>query len=98
MAGSCDIGYTAEQNKFILLPLSFSLFIRDSTNCVLVTACQQFRTRDCRDLRVYLACPSQPIIESSHNIRLGCLTLNYEQLAGSIDTIDTDVDHLFIFS
>jgi protein XRP2 len=62
----------------------FSIFIRDSTNCVLATACQQFRTRDCRDTYVYLSCASQPIIESSYNIKFGCLTLNYQQLVGKI--------------
>jgi len=67
--------------RILIGPVRGSLFIRDSTNCVLVTVCQQFRTRDCRDLHVYLSCPSQPIIESSHNIHFGCLTLNYEQLA-----------------
>jgi protein XRP2 len=60
----------------------FSIFIRDSTNCVLATVCKQFRTRDCRDIHVYLSCESQPIIESSHNIKFGCLTLNYDKLAG----------------
>lgn len=65
---------------------------------MLATVCQQFRTRDCRDVHVYLSCPSQPIIESSHNIHFGCLTLNYEQLAGStILCICADVDDLFVF-
>ena len=71
-------------------PIS-SIFIRDSTNCVLATICQQFRTRDCRDMHVYLTCASQPIIESSHNIKFGCLTVNYKQLLG---TIDDDRAHL----
>lgn len=66
----------------IQLPLLFSVFIRDSINCVLATICQQFRTRDCRDVYVYLSCTSQPIIESSHNIKFACLTLNYHQLIG----------------
>lgn len=60
----------------------FSIFIRDSTNCILATVCKQFRTRDCRDTHVYLSCESQPIIESSHNVKFGCLTLNYNKLAG----------------
>lgn len=44
--------------------------------------CQQFRTRDCHDIHVFLSCISQPIIESSHNVKFGCLTMNYERLAG----------------
>jgi protein XRP2 len=67
--------------RIFIGPVRGSIFIRDSINCVLATICQQFRTRDCRDLYVYLTCASQPIIESSHNIKFGCLTLNYHQLA-----------------
>ena len=73
------------RSKYLLSKMTkffFSIFIRDSTNCVLATVCQQFRTRDCRDLHVYLSCDSQPIIESSHNIKFGCLTFNYNQLVG----------------
>ncbi|CAF3836229.1 unnamed protein product [Adineta steineri] len=67
--------------RIFIGPVHGSIFIRDSTNCVLATVCQQFRTRDCRDLYVYLSCVSQPIIESSHNIKFGCLTFNYQNLA-----------------
>ncbi|CAF4633078.1 unnamed protein product [Rotaria sp. Silwood1] len=67
--------------RILIGPVHGSVFIRDSTNCILATVCQQFRTRDCRDLYVYLSCTSQPIIESSHNIKFGCLTLNYDKLA-----------------
>ncbi|CAF0953293.1 unnamed protein product [Adineta ricciae] len=67
--------------RIFIGPVRGSIFIRDSTNCALATICQQFRTRDCRDLHVYLTCASQPIIESSHNIKFGCLTLNYQHLS-----------------
>ncbi|CAF2433399.1 unnamed protein product [Rotaria sp. Silwood2] len=70
--------------RILIGPVHGSIFIRDSTNCILATVCQQFRTRDCRDLYIYLSCASQPIIESSHNIKFGCLTLNYNNLAGKI--------------
>lgn len=69
-------------------PVHGSIFIRDSTNCVLATVCQQFRTRDCRDTYVFLSCASQPIIESSYNIKFGCLTLNYQQLAEQYKSAD----------
>jgi protein XRP2 len=67
--------------QILIGPVNGSIFIRDSTNCVLATVCKQFRTRDCRDIYVYLSCESQPIIESSHNIKFGCLSLNYDKLA-----------------
>jgi len=67
--------------RIFIGPVNGSIFIRDSTNCVLATICKQFRTRDCRDIYVYLSCESQPIIESSHNIKFACLTLNYDKLS-----------------
>ncbi|CAF1110038.1 unnamed protein product [Rotaria magnacalcarata] len=67
--------------RIFIGPVRGSIFIRDSTNCILATMCQQFRTRDCRDLYVYITCASQPIIESSHNIKFGCLTFNYDKLS-----------------
>lgn len=67
--------------RIFIGPVNGSIFIRDSTGCVLATICKQFRTRDCRDSTVYLACESQPIIESSHNIKFGCFTVNYEKLS-----------------
>lgn len=63
-----------------------SFFIRDCTNCVVATACQQFRTRDCRDLHVFLSCISQPIIESSFNVKFACLTINYQSFADQCKT------------
>lgn len=67
--------------RIFIGPVRGSIFIRDSTGCTLATICQQFRTRDCHDINVFLSCISQPIIESSHNIKFACLTLNYEQLS-----------------
>ncbi|CAF0969963.1 unnamed protein product [Rotaria sordida] len=74
--------------KIFIGPVHGSIFIRDSINCVLATICQQFRTRDCRDTYVYLSCTSQPIIEASHNIKFGCLTFNYQQLADQYKSAD----------
>ncbi|CAM4935329.1 unnamed protein product [Rotaria socialis] len=74
--------------RIFIGPVRGSIFIRDSTNCILATVCQQFRTRDCRDLYVYLTCASQPIIESSHNIKFGCLTFNYDKLSEQYKSAD----------
>jgi len=61
---------------------SGSVFVRDSTECKLLAACQQFRTRDCTQLDIFLFCVTKPIIESSTTIRLGCYQCSYPQLAG----------------
>ena len=59
-----------------------SVFIRDCSKCELMLSCQQFRTRDCKDLKVYLSCVSQPIIESSTSVQFGCYSFFYPQLKG----------------
>lgn len=67
--------------KIFLGPVKTSVFVRDCTDCKLVLACQQFRTRDCRKLDVFLSCVTQPIIEATTSIRFGCFQYHYGQLA-----------------
>jgi len=60
-----------------------SVFVRDSTECRLLVACQQFRIRDCTQLDISLFCITKPIIESSTTVRLACYQYSYPQLAGT---------------
>ena len=46
-----------------------AIFLRDCSDCVVVVACGQFRTRDCRNIETFLCCSTQPIIESTVKIR-----------------------------
>lgn len=66
--------------KFFIGPSKGSVFIRDCTDCCLAAVCQQFRTRDCRRISTFLSCGTQPIIESSTNMKFACLTVSYAQL------------------
>jgi len=63
-----------------------SVFIRDTTECQLLVACQQFRIRDCTELDISLFCITKPIIESSTTVRLACYQYSYPQLAGASST------------
>ncbi|KAJ8298779.1 hypothetical protein KUTeg_022839 [Tegillarca granosa] len=67
--------------NIFLGPIKTSVFIRDCKNCNFVLACQQFRTRDCNKLDVFLFCGTQPIIESTSGVRLACYQYYYPQLA-----------------
>lgn len=40
--------------RIVIGPCTGSLFVRDCKNCTIVGAVQQFRTRDCSDINVYL--------------------------------------------
>jgi len=59
-----------------------SIFVRDCHDCKLVTACQQFRSRDCSRMDICLFCVTQPIIESSTTMRFSCFQYHYPQLQG----------------
>uniref|UniRef100_A0A1B6DQU9 Protein XRP2 n=2 Tax=Clastoptera arizonana TaxID=38151 RepID=A0A1B6DQU9_9HEMI len=72
--------------KIITGPVKGSVFIRDCKECVLVIACSQFRIRDCKMLDVFLSCATQPILESSSNIRFGCYHLSYLGLEDHFST------------
>ncbi|XP_074069797.1 protein XRP2 isoform X1 [Macrotis lagotis] len=67
--------------RIFLGPVKGSVFFRNCRDCKCVVACQQFRTRDCRKLEVFLSCATQPIIESSSNIKFGCFQFYYPELA-----------------
>ena len=66
--------------RILIGAIKSSIFIRDCTNCVVVTTCQQFRTRDCKRLDILLYCVTKPIIESTTGTKFGCFRFNYPQL------------------
>ncbi|KAK2960332.1 putative XRP2 like protein [Blattamonas nauphoetae] len=65
---------------FVIGPTSASVFLRDCTNCSFTVACQQFRTRNLTHSKIRLYCMTQPIIESSHDLEIGCWDVSYEHL------------------
>ncbi|NXD64751.1 XRP2 protein, partial [Eolophus roseicapillus] len=67
--------------QIFLGPIKGSVFFRDCKDCKCIVACQQFRTRDCRKLEVFLCCATQPIIESSTGMKFGCFQYYYPELA-----------------
>ncbi|KAM4796768.1 protein XRP2 [Rhinophrynus dorsalis] len=67
--------------RIFLGPVKGSVFFRDCKDCKCIVACQQFRTRDCRKMDVFLCCTTQPIIESSTGMKFGCFQYYYPELA-----------------
>ena len=61
-------------------PVSSSAFIRNCTNCTFVVAAAQFRTRECKNCRFFLYTSTEPIIETSEKIGMGCYDLTYFNL------------------
>ena len=46
----------------------------------LVTICGQLRTRDCRSLRMYLHCPTQPVIETTQRATTYPLPIDFDSV------------------
>ncbi|KAK5620326.1 Protein Xrp2 [Crenichthys baileyi] len=67
--------------RIVLGPVKGSVFFRDCKDIKCVVACQQFRTRDCQKMDVFLYCATQPIIESSTGMKFGCFQYYYPELA-----------------
>lgn len=67
--------------RIVLGPVKGSVFFRDCKDIKCVVACQQFRTRDCKKMEVFLCCATQPIIESSTGMKFGCFQYYYPDLA-----------------
>jgi hypothetical protein len=68
--------------RFFIGPIASSIFVRTSENVKFgALACQQFRTRDCKNMDVLLYSGTRPIIETTTNIRIGCFNAYYVELA-----------------
>ncbi len=70
--------------KFFIGPSKGSVFIRDCVDCSFAVMCQQYRTRDCKRITTFLSCATQPIIESSVNMKFGCISVSYNELADQL--------------
>jgi len=74
-----------ENCRIYVGPVESSVFIRNCTNCSVILACQQFRCRDCTDCRLALLSTTEPIIETSKDMKFACFDFFYfslrEQLA-----------------
>ncbi|TMW58364.1 hypothetical protein Poli38472_009923 [Pythium oligandrum] len=71
--------------RIVIGPCNASLFLRNCRDCTLVCAVQQFRTRDCEKIDVYLYSATEPIIETSSQMRFACFPLAYFNLQQQFD-------------
>ncbi len=74
------------QNCRILVgPVMGSVFFRDCQDCTLLVACQQLRTRDCKNCGLFLLIPGHPIVETSARLRFGPLPKEtYAEMEGQM--------------
>jgi len=69
--GNCDMVQVdnVSDSKVFIGASSESLFVRNCSDCSFTVACKQLRTRDCQNCTFYLYCKTEPIIETSTDIR-----------------------------
>ncbi|TMW65813.1 hypothetical protein Poli38472_003578 [Pythium oligandrum] len=56
-------------SRLFIGPSSESVFVRNCSNCIITVACKQLRTRDCTNCTIYLYSLTDPIIETSSDIK-----------------------------
>ncbi|PRP82199.1 protein XRP2-like [Planoprotostelium fungivorum] len=68
--------------RFFIGPVNGSFFLRESTACRVVVACQQLRTRDLTDTDMMLFCFTKPSLETTKDLRISCFQYNFTELLG----------------
>jgi len=58
-------------SKIFIGASSDSVFVRNCSNCTFTVACGQLRTRDCQNCTFNLYCKTEPVIETSLNMKFG---------------------------
>mmetsp|Transcript_59808 Transcript_59808/g.135318 ORF Transcript_59808/g.135318 Transcript_59808/m.135318 type:complete len:1220 (-) Transcript_59808:205-3864(-) len=61
-------------------PCESSIFVRDCVDCKFFIACQQFRARDLTRCKVWMFCSTEPVLEVSPGLQIGCLAVGYPEL------------------
>ena len=69
-----------EDCKIVVGPIDGSVFIRGSKNCEFSIIARQVRFRNCKNLKVFTYCPSDPAVESSFNIYFAPFNAFFPQL------------------
>jgi len=58
-------------SKIFIGASSDSVFVRNCSDCTFTVACGQLRTRDCQNCTFNLYCKTEPVIETSLNMKFG---------------------------
>jgi len=70
----------AKSSNITTGPIESSAFIRNCEDCIFVIACLQFRTRECKRCTFFLYSSTEPIIELSRGLQIGCYNYYYDKL------------------
>jgi hypothetical protein len=79
--------------RIYLGPCDSSTFIRDCNDCTFVLATRQLRTRNCKNNDMLLFCGTEPVIEKTKKLRLGCFTSAYFEIQKHFDLCALSIYH-----
>ena len=74
----------------VIGPCADSVFARDCRDCTFHAVCQQWRTRDCADCRLYVWVPNEPVIEGCSGMEIGAWNVAYPRLRAHFQSADLD--------
>lgn len=74
-----------ENCRFFIGPVEGAIFFRNCQNVDAIVICQQFRTRDCQHCNFSLHVCTDPIIETSTDMKFGPFMAYYDQLQEQMD-------------
>jgi protein XRP2 len=72
-------------------PVESSIFLRNCKDCNFVIACQQFRCRDCTNCNVGLMSNTEPVIETSSQMKFACFDFFYFGLKAHFDQVNLNI-------
>ncbi|CAE8640158.1 unnamed protein product, partial [Polarella glacialis] len=67
--------------RVLIGPCASSTFIRNCENCTFWVVTRQFRVRDCTNCTFYVHCHTEPVIESSKDLRIAPFCAEYPGLS-----------------
>lgn len=71
--------------RIFIGPCEGSVFLRNCTDCEFVVACQQLRTREIERGSLLLFCTTEPVIEMTKGLKIGCFSFNYFSLPSQFE-------------
>lgn len=74
----------------VFASVSSSIFLRTCKNCIVYAACKQFRVRDCENCEIRLFASTDPVVESSTNIRFKPLNIRLPGLKTAFKKANLD--------
>lgn len=82
-----------KRSTLLLAPCESSVFVRDCEDCVFYIAAQQLRTNNCKRCKFYLHSKTEPIIETSEDLKFAPWGAKYPCCSAQFAKVNFDPNH-----